>query len=296
MFQSMTGYAVAEEVFSVRRGKLEIRIEAKTVNSKFLDINIRSPRPYVSFDSEISRVVREFLRRGRLDLNVTAHMIEGTEREVLVNQSQVKALAEALNGVRATLGLRTEILMNDLLQVPEWLQMRDLTIDKAEEWPLLEKVLRKALGELKESRRLEGEALFRIIGEQRTRFQGEYQKFVDAEDQILKQLHQRAKERIADLFHGQNFDPQRLEQEVTLWCSRSDFKEESDRLRQHLKTFDELVAKPQDVGRKLEFLLQEMHREVNTMGTKCPDPKLTPSVIELKTCIDRMREQALNVE
>lgn len=296
MFQSMTGYAAAEGVFPVKRGKLDLRIEIRSVNSKFLDLNIRSPRPYVVFDPEISKAIRRQIRRGRIDVNVSAHMLEGTEREVSVNHAQVKALAQALETVRSDLKLTQAVSLSDLLKMPEWLQSREIDVDQKEEWPLLEQVLNQAVLRLIESRKLEGEALYKIIQDQRSRFGSEYQKFVEAEDRLLKLLHDRAKERILDLFKGQSFDSQRLEQEVTLWCARADFKEEVDRLRQHLRTFDDLIQKPVEVGRKLEFLLQEMHREVNTMGTKCPDPTFTPAVIELKTCIDRMREQVLNIE
>src|SRR5690606_8412875 len=113
---------------------------------------------------------------------------------------------------------------------------------------------------------------------------------------ILGDLKERASQRIRELLGDKNFDPQRLEQEMIYWISRSDFREEVDRFRYHLKTFDELMKSGGELGRRVEFLVQEMHRELNTMGSKCGDPKWTPRIIEMKALVERIREQTQNIE
>src|SRR5690606_2557238 len=114
--------------------------------------------------------------------------------------------------------------------------------------------------------------------------------------ELLRLYHERWKEKVQQLQSDQAFDGQRLEQEVALWVAKSDFTEEVDRIRHHLKSFDDILNKGGECGRRLEFLIQELHREVNTLGSKCPEVSYTSSVVELKSLLERMREQSLNVE
>lgn len=296
MFVSMTGFGAAQHSFDLKRGKIQISVEIKSVNSKFLDLNLRSPRAYVIFDGNISKLVRQYLKRGRVDVTLTTHMLEGAEREVAVNISQAKVFYEGLEKVRKSLGVKTELSMAEVLEFPDFLQTKDVDVDEKEEWPLLEQVLRQALDKLVASRKFEGNGLHQIIADQKNKMSELYQSIRGKEDMTLASLRERLKERVKTLMGSTAYDPQRLEQEVTFWTAKSDFKEEMDRISQHFKSFDGLMAQSQEVGRKLDFLLQELHREVNTLGTKCSEAALTPTVIELKTCIERMREQIQNVE
>jgi len=292
----MTGYGISQATAITKRGKLEFSVEVRTVNSKFLDLNLRSPRPYVVFDSAISEKIRERFKRGRIDFTLNARVLEGPEREIIVNLAQAQAVKVALEEVQQKLQLSDPVQLANLLEFPEWIQSRDASINQAEEWPHLEKTIQEALEQCTKTRRAEGAKLHSFIQTQRKDFGVGYEKVRLQEDHLLRDLRTRAKERVLALFDSQGFDPHRLEQEIALWTARSDVKEELDRLQHHLQTFDQMMGLDQEVGRRLEFILQEIHREVNTLGTKCPDPKLTPVIIEMKTCLERIREQIQNVE
>ncbi|MDB5038930.1 MAG: YicC-like protein [Bacteriovoracaceae bacterium] len=292
---SMTGFGSSTHVFKGRRGSLEITAEIRTVNSKFLDLSVRSPRPYVIFDADISKFIRTQLKRGRVDVNISARVIDGPAKAVHVNHAQAKELWKALNSVREDLGLKT-VEMGDLLAVPDWIESKDENIDTKEEWLFLKEVLSAALDAVTAARKSEGESLEKAIRTHLTRFEEIFKKIASGADAMVSDLRKRLRERVLDLHGSDGFDPQRLEQEITLWISRSDFREELDRIRHHLGTFETLLKEEREHGRKLEFLVQELQREVNTLGSKCSDAQTTPQIIELKTCIERIREQLQNSE
>jgi uncharacterized protein (TIGR00255 family) len=296
MFYSMTGFGSASKVFKGSRGEIEITAEIKTVNSKYLDISPRSPRAYVSFDADIARWVRMHLKRGRVDISLSMRILEGIAEEIKVNIEQVKVLSTAFEEVRNKLNLESPITLNDLLKFPDWIASKEVQVNKEEEWEFVKKVLELAMKQVLSSREKEGKALEEIIESQRDKFGEILEKIARMHESLLKNLRERTKDRVKNLHGMDGFDPHRLEQEVVLWISRADFQEELDRIRHHLETFDKLTESDGEVGRKLEFLVQELHREVNTLGSKCPDASVTPLIIELKSCIERIREQIQNIE
>lgn len=296
MFYSMTGFGSGSKVFKGSRGEIEITAEIKTVNSKYLDIACRSPRAYVSFDNEIARFIRSHLRRGRVDVSVSMRVVEGLAEEVTVNHEQARALHKALEDVRKKLKFETELTLSDLMKFPDWIASKEVAVNKDEEWDFLKKVLEMALKQVLSAREKEGRALEDFIETQRDKFGETLEQIARMHEGLLRNLRERTKERVRNLHGMDGFDPHRLEQEVVLWVARADFQEELDRIRHHLETFDKLTATDGEVGRKLEFLVQELHREVNTLGSKCPDASVTPLIIELKSCIERIREQIQNVE
>lgn len=293
---SMTGFGAGNQIFKSKRGSLEISAEIRTVNAKFLDVSIRSPRSYMIFDSRISKLVREFFKRGRVDVNISSRVLEGQAQEIVINLSQAQAVFLGLNKVRAELKLRDEVQLKDMLALPDWIEAKDKSFESEEEWRFLEEVLRTALTKVASARSLEGQALEADIRGHRERFAAIFEKISVDVDPILRSLRDRLRDRVKELSTPGVLDPTRLEQEITLWIGRSDFREEIDRIRHHLKTFDEILREPREQGRKLEFLIQELHREVNTLGSKSADAMITVQIIELKTCIERIREQLQNSE
>jgi uncharacterized protein (TIGR00255 family) len=293
---SMTGFGTATEVFKGRRGSLEISVEIRTVNSKFLDISIRSPRIYVPLDSEVSKFIRGFMKRGRVDVNISSRVLDGPAQEIIVNVPQATEVWKALEKVRHELGLKNSVELRDLLSIPDWIEQKDQPIDSKEEWTFIKTVLQSAIEKVLAARKSEGAALHQAITGHKKRFSEVFEKVASRGDAMIAELRERLRTRIKELHGNEGLDPDRLEQEITLWIARSDFREELDRVRLHLTTFDATMAENSEQGRKLEFLVQELHREVNTMGSKCVDAATTPNIIELKTCIERIREQLQNSE
>jgi len=296
MFMSMTGYGSSTQTYHGSRGSLEVGVDIKTVNSKYLDISIRSPRSYMDFDPEIQRFVRSRLKRGRIDVQITMKVLQGKARELILNLEQAASLKQAYERVSEKLELTGAVTLADLLKFPDWIQSEDSSIDAEEEWKFVRRSVEVALNELLSSRLEEGRSLEGVIVQHRKRFGEVFEKIVGEHDRLQAQLRDRSRERLKTLFASEGFDPHRLEQEIVLWVQRADFQEEMDRITHHLKTFDDLLQGEGEVGRKFEFLVQELHREVNTLGSKCPDASVTPQIIELKVCIERIREQIQNVE
>ncbi len=292
----MTGFGSSTQVFHGSRGSLEISIDIKTVNSKFVDISIRSPRCYMDFDPEIQKFIRERLKRGRVDVNVNLKMLKGQAREISVNMEQAQVLMSSYKKVAEELKMTAPITLSDLLKFPDWINTEDASIDVEEEWNFVKRCLEVSLSEVISSRLQEGRALDQVIRDHRARFGEIFLKITERHDGLQDQLKSRIRERVKQIHGAEGFDPQRLEQEIVLWVARSDFQEELDRIAQHLKTYDELLSNGGELGRKLEFLVQELHREVNTLGSKCPDATVTPLIIELKTHLERIREQIQNIE
>lgn len=293
---SMTGYGVHSQTLRSKRATLEVSVEIRTVNSKFLDIAVRSPKAYMVFDVEVNRLVRTYFKRGRVDVHISRRVLEGVSREVSMNLDEASQILEGFRKVKRQLKLGDEVAFSDLMAVKDWIETHDAPINTQVEWGLLKKIIGRALEKVAHDRSQEGKAIERVIREHRREFEKVFEKVASKNDEVLERSRIRLKDKIRDFLGNQGFDPHRLEQEVSLLVARSDFQEEVDRIRHHLETFDRLMAEEGEQGRKLEFLVQELHREVNTLGSKCGDPSLTPLIIQLKTNIERIREQLQNSE
>jgi len=292
----MTGYGSATAQVKDAETELEISLEIKTVNSKYLDIQFRMPRHYTPLERELAGIIRDKLKRGRVDVSVFRRVIFGPVKELAVNVAQAKALAETYRSVEKALGMPAAMNLQDLLSQPDWLQSKETEMDRALEGPALEKLFKQVLDRVVEVRKSEGDSLKRILNDQRVAFEGLFKEVALGNSQVIPLLRERWKKRLRDLAPDLNLDPNRLEQELVLWVARSDFQEELDRISHHLQVFDKIIAAGGETGRKMDFLLQELHREVNTLGSKCDQNSLTEKIVEMKSYLEKMKEQTQNLE
>jgi len=296
MLQSMTGYAGAQKIFRGPQGELEIRVEIRSVNSKFLDIQIRSPRSYLGLEQAFSSIIRQRLKRGRIEVFIQRRVLEGYEPEIHVNIGQTRKLASALTKVIEENSLASTVSLRDLLQFSDWLVSDEKLDALDQEKAHVSEVLDQALQQLNKERRAEGESLTKVISQHLRDIRALYDKIEPKSDALVQSLKERFRERLKLISSGSHQDPARLEQEIVLWVARADFQEEIDRLRHHLEALESLAEKTGELGRKMEFVLQEAHRELNTMGSKCVDVATTHEIIEMKALVERIREQIQNVE
>jgi len=289
---SMTGYGHAE--LKTRLGKFIVEISS--VNSRFLDYYTKLPRQLYSLEIKIKELVADKISRGKVNINVELEESESAPGKYTINENAVKEYYRQLLALKKSLKLAGEITIRDLLLMPDVAEPDLLTYDLDDIWKGLQKVIRKALGEMIAMREQEGRALasdmkVRLAQMDKTAADIE-KKSVNAVDVYREKLTRRIKE----LLETPLADANRLEEEVILFADRTDITEELTRLRIHIEQFGKTLKQKKQIGKKLNFILQEMNRETNTIGAKCSEFAISSQVIYLKEEIEKLREQVQNIE
>ncbi len=294
MIFSMTGYGTS----SCQKDDTVVSIEIRTVNHRFLDLHVRIPREYASLEPDVHQMVRSFLMRGRVDVNVTIWETAGPE--LSINPELVRGYLEAARRIRSEFDLQDSLDLKTLLTLPGVFRDKGMTAEWHEPGDdllaMLRKSMNEAIQEVVRMRRQEGEALesemLRYLGSI-----GEKARSIrEKAGSVLEEYRQRLEERLSQLLPNNGIDPQRLAQEVALLAEKSDISEELTRLESHLEQYAGLVKAGREVGKKLDFLLQEMQREANTILSKTGNLEITRIGIAVKADIEKLREQVQNVE
>lgn len=292
MLKSMTGFGRGEHATP----RAHYRVEVQAVNHRFVEVRARLPRRLSRLEHQIQREVQHRFGRGRFEVHLSERLLTDPSRTIRVDRA---AAREFVTAVRA---LQEELDLPGALSVEALASLRDLvSFEEPEEeagavWEEIRPALEQAFADLEAMREKEGAAL---AGELRHRLdlleRGLATVLARAPGTVAA-YRARLQERVAALAGGVPLDPGRLEQEVVLFADRADITEEGARLASHLAQFRDLLDAPGPQGRKLEFLLQEMHREVNTLGTKAADAAIAAEVVAMKAELEKMREQLQNVE
>jgi len=287
---SMTGYGTA----SVQVGSAAVVLEARALNHRFLDVRVRLPPALADYGSSVDEIARKQLIRGRVE--VSARIEGALHGEVVLNRERARAAFDALVQLRDELGLDEPVPLSLLSAVPGLFAEQARDVQAMRE--AVEQAARAACRALQSMRRTEGAALAADLRGRLARVQELCGRIAERAGGLAERYRDKLRTRIAGLLAstGATLDPLRLEQEVALLVERSDASEELTRMDSHCRQFAALIdlgAEP--VGRRLEFLLQEMGREVNTLGSKIDDLELTGCMLELKAELERMREQVQNV-
>ena len=298
---SMTGFAQAR----AERDGSSVRINLRSVNHRFLDLHLRMPDGFEVFESRIRQAIRNRLRRGHVDVNI--YYEAGGTGAIEVNHDLVESYMKAVERLRQEFGVKTEPDLVALFRLPGVVAApgaaSDLRSEEEQErlGEQVEACLEQALNKLDGMRRSEGQALTMemqgILGQIATRT-------VEIEtltERVRPAIARRLAERLEELLKGVQLDPIRLAQEAAMIAERSDVSEELARLRSHVEQFGKLLAGAGEAGKKLDFLLQEMQREANTLLSKTPGVEseglaITGLALEVKSDIEKLREQAQNVE
>ena len=288
---SMTGYGRGEAT----NGDVSLVIEVKTVNNRFRDVNVRLPREYMVLEQRIVAAVKQAVRRGRVDVFVRR---SATESNQLVHADPVLAerYLRAVKSVAQRLQLPAEkIDLQSILEQPGVLSLREAEADALSEWEVVETALQAALDELVLMRRNEGEALRADLHGHLAQLQTHHTAVSSQIDGLTKRIHSRLEQRLQRLL-GDRLDPARLTHEAAVLADKADVSEELARLVSHFSQFRLALGSEDAVGRRLEFLVQEMNREVNTLGAKAAEHPVSAAVVDMKSVLERVREQAANVE
>jgi uncharacterized protein (TIGR00255 family) len=295
MVRSMTGYGTG----SCQTDDLSVVVEARAVNHRFFDLHLRIPREYLFLEPEVQQLVRGLVRRGRLEVNVG---IQTSRRgDSLVDVEAARAYMEAAARLREELHVDDSLDLRTLLSLPGVVYNRDSRSlppveANAAAGELVMQSVRQALEGVIRMRELEGEALRRDLGQQLEGIAQNAKQIRALAPQTVIDYRQRLTARLAQIVPQNGIDPQRLAEEVALVAERCDVSEELTRLESHLDQFSDWMTSSNEVGKRMDFLLQEMQREANTILSKTTHLEITRAGVAIKADIEKLREQVQNVE
>lgn len=294
MIRSMTGYGRAESTGA----RTILTVECKSVNHRHLDVSLRLPRVLVAFEADARRLIQASVQRGRVDVSTTVTTAEGTVLNPLtVNVAQAREYADAARRLSEALDLSDGPSLGWVMGQPGVLTREEQVALSADEaWPLLEKALAGALAMMVERRETEGAALARELTGLRAVLTDHVDAIARRVPAAVERRAARLTERMRAMLDGAELDQARLAAEVAVWADRTDVSEELARLRAHLTQLAALLDGDEPVGRTLDFLIQEINREVNTIGSKADDLEISQAVIAAKATLEKMREQVQNIE
>lgn len=288
--RSMTGYGCAEAVSPGGR----VIVEIKAVNHRFCDVIIRLPRTYVCFEDSLRKLVQESIARGRVEVYITIEEVAGKNITVQVDKELAIAYYKALEDLCRCLGLGESVSLQSIIAQPGVMSLVEIQSDTNQMFPIVESATKQALAQLIQTRETEGAVLVRDIRDRLGRIK-EICTLVEEEvPRVVKSYRERILEHLKEVSHL--IDPGRLMGEVALLAERADITEELVRLRGHIKRIEETLVSESPAGRRLDFLLQEMFREFNTIGSKAQNLHISQFVIDAKSELEKMREQAQNLE
>ncbi len=288
----MTGFGRGE---AVGRGR-SFAVEVQSLNHRFLEVRCRVPKRLTGLEPRIQQAIQERFSRGHFDVLILDKDLDGRGRTLRVDVPLAMQYVDALRTLQRALNLPGEVTLEMLTAQRDLIAVEESAESLEESWGELSPALSTALDALAEMRRREGEALVATLRGHLDQVEGTLAGIVDRAPALVRAQRDRLRDRVTELLDGRPADPARLEQEVALLAERSDVAEECDRLRCHLAQFRAALEQSGAQGRRLDFLLQEMHREANTIGSKSADAPLAHEVVRLKTSIERLREQVQNLE
>ena len=292
MIKSMTGFGRAE--YSDEKRK--ITVEIKSVNHRYLDVNIKMPKKLGFFESSIRNLLKEYMQRGKVDLYLTYEDYAEENYSLKYNKDIARSYLKYLNEMGNDFGLENDVRISVLSRYPEVFSLEEMDVDEEELWKDMEKVIRSACDAFVKSRMEEGDNLKAdLIG----KLNGMLVYVEDIEKRapaIIEEYRQKITDKVKDMLGDAAIDESRILTEVTLYADRSCVDEELVRLRSHIKGTVDTLNAGGSVGRKLDFIAQEMNRVANTILSKSTDLSTSNVAIDLKTDIEKVREQIQNIE
>ena len=292
MLKSMTGYGRVKVENDLR----EITVELRSVNHRYLDLNIKVPRIYCYLEDLVSKQAQAAIARGKVDIFVSVRAKEGADIKVTPNMAVIQGYVDAIKKVSETYGISDEASALALLRLPDAMEQNKEEADADQLKGEVSAVLAQALEEYNAMREKEGGRLVEDVVYRA----GLIAKSVDFVEQrspnCVEEYRTRIAARMTEILDGSELAQQRILQEAALYADKVNVTEEIVRLRSHLSQLDTMLKSPVAIGRKLDFLVQEMNRETNTIGSKANDFQIAKTVVDMKAEIEKIREQIQNLE
>lgn len=292
MIKSMTGYGR----YSDSIDGFEISFEIRSVNNRYLDTNIRLPRIYGYLEEKIKKAIQKKAARGKVDAFLTVERPAGETAEIVLDEALAAQYVGALRKIAANHGLRDDISVSSVARFSDIFSKKVKEDDEDAVWNAVESVVEKALDAFLAMREKEGENLFRDLDARLDKMEQILEKIKAHSATALSEYREKLETRLKEYLADTQIDESRLLTEVGIIADKIDTGEEITRLGSHIDQFRKLIRQDTPSGRTMDFLTQELNREVNTIGSKCSQLEVTSLVIEAKNEIERIREQIQNIE
>lgn len=288
--ESMTGFGAG----LAKDEKRQVVCEIKSVNQRFLDLQFKMPNELNFLELPLRHKAQALLKRGRVEIFIQLTTLEAPEKKVQLNQEALLDFLTQLKVVEEKIQRDLTPVLSQISQDENFVWVEQNLFERELWQPLVEEAFTKALTQLKDTRKQEGQALEKVLTAQQKEFLEEITALQQANEAIEASHFTRLKDKLTELL-GTQVEESRLLTEVAIILEKGDIHEEIDRLLAHVKAFQQLLQQTEPIGRQLDFLIQEMNREVNTIGSKAQDLFIKQKVVGLKTILEKMREQLQNL-
>ncbi|WHH59906.1 YicC/YloC family endoribonuclease [Petroclostridium sp. X23] len=292
MIKSMTGFGRSEAVV----GSKEVLIEMKSVNHRYADFSIRVPRNYSFLEDKVREYLQKYISRGKVDVFLTIESQEDDDKQVVLNEALASGYIHALRQMKDAFGLQDDISACNVARFNDILKLERKEEDQDALWATVQAALEPAVQDFIAMREREGLRLSEDLIERGKYIASQLDEIEVRSPQVVEEYRNKIKQRIEEYLNNVAIDENRLLTEVAIFSDRTSITEEIVRLRSHLVELGEILKSGQAVGRKLDFLVQEMNREINTIGSKANDLYISKRVVEIKAEIEKCREQIQNIE
>lgn len=291
MLNSMTGYGRSRLELDGR----EYVIEIKSVNHRYLDITVKLPRDINYLEDKIKKTVLNFVSRGKIDINITYSNVKASERNIYINKSIANEYIKQLKEIALENGLSQNIDVTNILKMPD-IMINEISIKEEKVWQAFEIKIIEALNSFNEMREVEGKQLSEDILKRITLIYENLQIISEKSTGLVEQYIVKLEARIKEILKTDIIDQNRLASEAVIFSDKSSIEEELTRMYSHIAQFKQMVKDTTTKGKKIDFLIQEMNREINTIASKANCLDITKMVIEIKTELENIREQIQNIE
>jgi uncharacterized protein (TIGR00255 family) len=288
----MTGYGVGK----IKRGDQECLVEIKTLNNKYCDIMIKNSMQSLEIEQKIEKLIKEKIFRGKVNILIKVESYNPGEEKVILNESLFNSYCEALKILKEKYKFKDEINIDSIIKFKDIFQVVKEEEETGKMWPLIEEAVNKALDSLLEMREREGKILINDIKKRIKKIIKLMDKIEKYSKLSLQDYKGNFLSKLKELTNGLNVDEGRIELEAAIFAGKSDITEEIIRTKSHLIQFNDLLNSKESAGRKMDFIIQEINRETNTIGSKNNNLKITSLVILVKSELEKIREQARNIE
>lgn len=292
MLRSMTGYGRAQKILNGR----DILVEIRSVNHRYYEYTSRIPRAYGYIDEKLKALLKTAVSRGKTEVSVTINNIEGRDTVIAVNKGIAEGYVTALREVGGELGLTDDISLSKLIKLPDVFNIQKAADDEDQIWEDVYQTASEALERFVKMREVEGEKLKADVIEKAGCILADVAKVEELSPKTVENYRNRLSQKLAEVLEGRDIDEQRILTEAAVFAEKIAVDEETVRLRSHISQLKGMLDADESVGRKLDFIVQEMNREVNTIGSKAQDLDITKLVVDMKAEIEKIREQIQNIE